>query len=531
MADDSQFADMLDSLSPLTKYGIDPDQARLDRSGTMAKLFPPDASALPSWMNQDQGSTPATPAPTITGRMQPPTQAPTAAPMQAAIPASVTPSGDQTKPSLAAGNAATIGQMEQDYTKASQDVNNEASQPGIDTTTAALEAQRAKDAAPVSAYDPQTGKLLAPYKPSFGQRLARGAEGVLRGGIFTPQAVLGAIDPAAVGGTGYGAPTAQYGRDVQQQQAKVASDDQQLKNAADNWKATSERLKQVAADRRALGTLGKDVTGASTDQQAVPINQQKADADTQNAASTAKRVYNESPQGKAEISTAEFTAAQKQADQLGLKGQQRTLFLANGKLPDPRQPTEDEIATHQATQIFTQQNGHPPQTLDEFNEVRRAAKGSDKQLDANGKPLATTADRNRASLAHVADDNLSQIEDIVNRRPDLFGAGGGRISNIDQMIGSDDPDLQALGNAAHNFAMANAGIHGSRSFENVQAAERELLNGLKSGPNGVRGAINSNRQNLRTIIQRVEGGKDADAGKGKPAQNGSFNWDTHPEAK
>lgn len=534
MADDSHITDMLDSLSPLTKYGIDPDQARLDRAGTMAKLMGTDVAAPPSWLDQAQGNAPPAQTASIAGRVQPsvPAQTPTPAqpaqPAQSAIPASVTPSGNQMKSSLAAGNAATIGQMEQDYTKASQDVANEAIQPGIDTTTAALEAQRARDAKPINAYDPATGKVVAPYKPSFGQRLARGAEGVLRGGIFTPQAVLGAIDPAAVGGTGYGAPNAQYGRDVQQQQSKVASDDQQLKNAADNWKATSERLKQIAADRRALSTTGKDVTGASIAQQDQPNKDATAAAATENAATEAKRAYNESADGKAAITAAEFQTAQKQADQLGLKGQQRTLFLANGKLPDPRQPSEDEIATHQAAQIFTQQNGHPPQTLEEFNEVRRAAKGSDKQLDGNGKPLATTADRNRASLAHVADDNLVQIEDIVNRRPDLFGVGGGRLSSVEQMIGSDDRDLQALGNAAHNFAMANAGIHGSRSFENVQAAERELLNGLKSGPNGVRGAIDSNRQNLRTIIQRVEGGKDANAGKNNP---GTFNWDNHPEAK
>ena len=135
------------------------------------------------------------------------------------------------------------------------------------------------------------------------------------------------------------------------------------------------------------------------------------------------------------------------------------------------------------------------------------------------------ADRNRASLAHVASDNLDQIQDVVTRRPDLLGMIGGRISNVDQMIGSDDPDLQVLGNAAHNFAMANAGIHGSRSFENVKAAEQELLNGLKTGPKGVGGAIKSNRDNLTSIIERVEGKKAA------TGATGTFNWDAHPVVK
>jgi hypothetical protein len=136
-------------------------------------------------------------------------------------------------------------------------------------------------------------------------------------------------------------------------------------------------------------------------------------------------------------------------------------------------------------------------------EVKDAPVGLSKvpAVPAGAEPPMTTADKNRRSLAIIASNNLDQIQDIVNRRgKDLLGPGAGRLSSVDQMMGSDDPDLVALGNAVHNFAMANAGIHGSRSFENVRAAETELLNNFKSGPRGVQGGIDENRQNLGSII-------------------------------
>jgi hypothetical protein len=351
MADDSVYADLLDSLSPLTTAGIDPDQARMDRAGTMAKLTNSGVAA-PWWEQPQQGQQ----GPTQMASATPP-------PQPSAVPAGVTPSG---KPSLADNNAGTIGLMQSDYAKASKDVDAEANQPDLATTTAPLQTQRTKDATAINAYDPQTGKVLDKYKPSFGQRLMRGVEGFAGGGI------LGAIDPKLGGAEAYGAPSQQYGRDVQQQQGRVASDDQQLKNAADNWKATSDRLKQIANERRALATAGKDVTGASNQQQQIPIDKEKADTGQEEA-------YNNSPEGKAEaakqLSAETLTSRAAQADQMKLAGTNRVLFMANGKIPDPRQATAEEIAQAQATKVFTLENGHPPQTLADYTKIRQAAKG------------------------------------------------------------------------------------------------------------------------------------------------------------
>jgi len=316
MADDGNYADILDSLSPLTPLGIDPDQARLDRAGTMARLMGTDLTPPPSWMNQDQASAPAAPTPTITGRVQPPAQAPAAAaPTQSAVPASVTPSGNQTTPSLASGNAKTIGLGQQNYSKASQDVDTEAAQPSLESQTAAIQAQRNKDAAPLPAYDPQTGKLLAPYRPSFAQKIMRGVEGDLRGGVFTPQAILGAIDPAAVGGTAYGAPNDRLAHDQQQQQSKIAADDRTLQQIADNYKTTAARNKQVTEDRGKLLTALPDVTSPSVAQQKESATPDNLSAMYSTAVSDAlSRGVDPSKDPKVQELSDSITSIQKQAN-------------------------------------------------------------------------------------------------------------------------------------------------------------------------------------------------------------------------
>ena len=143
-------------------------------------------------------------------------------------------------------------------------------------------------------------------------------------------------------------------------------------------------------------------------------------------------------------------------------------------------------------------------------DVKDAPTGLEKGSANNG---GTVADKNRTSLAHIAMANIDKIQDILNRRgSDLFGPGPGRVTNIDQIIGSNDPDLVALVNEAHNFSMANAGIHGSRSVQNVRDAVHDLLGDFHNGPQGVAGGLAANRANLSEIIARTEGG-----GSGAPA--------------
>lgn len=286
MADDGTLADLLPALSPLTAAGLDPDEARLDRAGTMEKLLGP--APEPAWYEQAQNDAPPQLSPNGNklpqglGSRQAQQDAP-AAPVApttptGATPGGVTPTGNP-KPDLATSNAATIGQMQQDYTRSSQDVQNEAAQPDEDTVLAPLERQRvsaqARQVELQNPYDPKTGKMLDEYKPNFGTRMMRLAGAVYKGGV------LGAADPAAAGATPYGAPNKQLAIDQAQAAGRVAGADQQLQVKKQAWEDQSKRMQQIVKDRQALATTGKDVTGASTQQQQVPIDQQKADTESQ----------------------------------------------------------------------------------------------------------------------------------------------------------------------------------------------------------------------------------------------------------
>ena len=106
----------------------------------------------------------------------------------------------------------------------------------------------------------------------------------------------------------------------------------------------------------------------------------------------------------------------------------------------------------------------------------------------------------RAALAANVNENADAVQALVQRRPDIVGATGGRYSNVQQMIGSNDPDIQALGVHIHNMALAGNGAHGVRSAEAVKQTENELFNNFKSGPQGITGALNATRSSVQTFL-------------------------------
>lgn len=445
MANDAVYADLLDALSPVSKAGIDPDEARTDRAGTMAKLMgdPPQ----PKWYEQAQNEPPVSP----NGNALPPGLNSRQAPSAPAVPAGVTPTGDPS--TLPQSNTGTINLMQSDYARASQDVQNEASQPDEATVTAPLERQRVSALnRQVELQQPygQDGKLLPEYKPSFGQRFMRGVQGFTRGGV------LGVADPTVAGVPSYGAPNKYLGMDQQQAAGRVAGADQQLKNAQENWKATSDRLKQIATERRALAATGKDVTGAAEAQQKIPIEQQRVDAESQTAA-------NNSPDAKAEILDNAYQQRVRQADAQKLKGQSRTLYIANGKLPDPRQATAEEIAASQATAAWHRDNPGKQPGLEDIRNIQAATRGSDIK-GQGGKPFPPALAARISAAKNKA----------IKAAQETFNAVGnsGRVTNpksplVGQKYSKEDfaKDLQA---AQNDYEQAIEAAGGSVNHMEVQ---------------------------------------------------------------
>lgn len=137
--------------------------------------------------------------------------------------------------------------------------------------------------------------------------------------------------------------------------------------------------------------------------------------------------------------------------------------------------------------------------------------------DENGNPVGprvansgkTPADIiRRGRLANNAIGNIDRSMAIVSKRPDLFGALSGRITNIEQLIGNDDPDLSDLGVEIHNLALASNGAHGLRSAGAVHDTEQQILNHFKNGPNAVNSALTGMKTSLQTFVDdEATGGK------------------------
>lgn len=133
------------------------------------------------------------------------------------------------------------------------------------------------------------------------------------------------------------------------------------------------------------------------------------------------------------------------------------------------------------------------------------------ETDDQGRPIGprvanagkVPADRlKRGDLAANAIHNLNNVEEIINRRgDDLFGPIMGRITNIKDMVGSDDPDIAAIGTEIHNYALASNGAHGVRSQQAVEKTENEILNHFKRGQNGAMGGIKAAKDSLFDFVK------------------------------
>jgi hypothetical protein len=239
--DDQQRAKWLQGLiNPIASAGGDPDapragQVRLPNQGqvvTTSGLRPNDPR------NAVVSPDPMMATPSATG---------------ATVPGATTPSGNPTGPSKTYKQYVEAGLAGQrrNADSAEQADNELANMPDEATTEAPLEAKRAQLAQPIDPSQPQ-------YRPGVGTRIWRGIDAVRRGGV------LGALDPADVGAKAYGAPNGRYDSEVALQQQKVAAVDQQLSQAGQAYKAALERVKTLAAERRATAGTWRGLSSGAT---------------------------------------------------------------------------------------------------------------------------------------------------------------------------------------------------------------------------------------------------------------------------
>ena len=134
----------------------------------------------------------------------------------------------------------------------------------------------------------------------------------------------------------------------------------------------------------------------------------------------------------------------------------------------------------------------------------------DSAADKANKPTAD--EQRRADLANNMNENLDKLEEIVNRRPDLFGPVAGRMTGLKSTLGTSDPDIASLNAIKEYFGMASVGAHAMRNAQHVETAARAVAN-FNNEPDAIKAAIKTARDSVQTFINDANRGKAPGASK------------------
>ena len=117
-----------------------------------------------------------------------------------------------------------------------------------------------------------------------------------------------------------------------------------------------------------------------------------------------------------------------------------------------------------------------------------------------GGPKIDAEEQKRADLAENLNENIGTMEDILQRRPELFGMLRGRMTQLSNAVGTDDNDIATLMTIEHQLGMVAQGAHGMRSAQGVVAAAQSLTNGFHNSPTATKAALESARHSVKTFL-------------------------------
>lgn len=123
-------------------------------------------------------------------------------------------------------------------------------------------------------------------------------------------------------------------------------------------------------------------------------------------------------------------------------------------------------------------------------------------VGANGKAgeKINADEQKRADMGRNINENIDQLDEILTRRPDLFGPIAGRMTGLKNAMGSDDPDVAKLMTIRHNLGMVGQSVHGMRSASGVESQANALVNSFHNSPEATRAALQSMRQSAQTFL-------------------------------
>jgi hypothetical protein len=127
--------------------------------------------------------------------------------------------------------------------------------------------------------------------------------------------------------------------------------------------------------------------------------------------------------------------------------------------------------------------------------------------------------------ARNVQDNLNAAIDLIQEHPDLFGKVSGRFTSTRDMVGTNDPTIDRLGNLIHNAALASTSVHGLRGEKAVEATEKELLNHFRNSPEATIAGMQDTINSMSTFTSAATKGakKTIEAPKAAKAPAGATN--------
>jgi hypothetical protein len=188
-------------------------------------------------------------------------------------------------------------------------------------------------------------------------------------------------------------------------------------------------------------------------------------------------------------------------------------LAAEGRTNDNEQKAKDRLAQieaakagHQPTNSYQLQPEIDPATGKQTGRYFSFNTKTNTWQPASGEgPSSTKAAPGAAQLAQhdaakqVALGSLTQLDQAIDNAKDFIGPGAGRISSIQQMVGSQDPAIQALGT---KMLLAKMQVDHAASGTVRAGASPQLLArwdnilGQKVTPEGLKAAVQAMREIL-----------------------------------
>jgi len=319
----------------------------------------------------------------------------------------------------------------------------------------------------------------------------------IAGSVFLPARAIG----AAIPGT-----TFHHQLLMHQAQNNLAEDqaNQTAQTAQQNMQAQEQERQAQAARQTAQGDA--DAPFPISPAQAAIVGHPEL-AGTQ----TTMRDYNKLVEAADRNATTQVVGAGHDATKVTTTGMNNDTSTANNAASITGRQSISDAANK--TRVLV------AQMHDATSQANNANTNNHKGVTADGNFKVPADVTKRAALANNVTENADAVDSLINQHPDIVGATGGRYTSVQQMIGSDDPNIAELGVRMHNIALASNGAHGVRSAQAINQTEDELFNHFKTGPNGIHSALNATRGSMKTFLDDEQ--NFSSTGQRKPSGSGS----------